>query len=255
MQVRGFASGVALGGAATWLVVGALGAGGTVGDQGSAAQVPNGDPCAGQELTLKIDGRRSAPAIRYGPADITGVLHCGSVPIRDAQVTIASVGCLPSGVQPIAGAVTTGLDGSFAYVVPPGPNRTLSFAYTSYSDDPGPSVTTTATLRVRPRLALRIEPRTVRNKHTIYWTVTALGGPFPQAGVTLDPQVKEGKRWQTFDQFRVPREGTSRIYAYTFLRTSKPTAYAFRVALPETGSGEYPYVFAASNVVRVRVNP
>jgi hypothetical protein len=61
--------------------------------------------------------------IPYGPATITGILHCGTMPIRNAQLAVASVGCLPPGVQPIVGTVTTGLDGSFLYDVPPGPSR------------------------------------------------------------------------------------------------------------------------------------
>lgn len=168
---------------------------------------------------------------------------------------VASVGCLPPGVQPIVDTVTTRPDGSFLYDVPPGPSRQLSFSYTSHRDDPGPSVAALATLRVRPQLRLQIQPRAVRNKHTINWTVEVLGGPVPAQGITLDPQVKEGHKWQSFDQFRVYQEGTSRAYVYTFLKTSEPVTYEFRVALPATGSGEYPYASGASNVAYVHVNP
>jgi len=79
---------------------------------------------------------------------IKGVVHCGTVAIRNAQVAVVSTGYLPEGVPPITGSVTTGLDGSFVYTVPPGPDREVSFGYTSYSDDPGPSVTATATRRI-----------------------------------------------------------------------------------------------------------
>ncbi len=88
---------------------------------------------------VRIDGKEGSPVVPYAPATINGVLHCGTVPLRNAQVEIASAGCLPDGVAPIAGIVTTRLDGSFAYTVPPGPDRVLSFSYTSYSDDPGAS--------------------------------------------------------------------------------------------------------------------
>lgn len=255
MRFREFAVGVGFGSVATWMVVGVVGSASGVGDRGIAADhMRSGHPCRAQ-LTLKINGRGGTPVISYGPATITGVLHCGLAPIRHAQVAVASVGCLPTGVQPIVGSVTTRLDGSFIYTVPPGPDGSLSFSYTVHSDDPGPSVAAIATLRVRPRMGLRIEPIVVRNRHTIYWTVTVLGGPFPTQGITLDPQVKEGGRWQTFDQFRLYHEGTSRIYRYTFRKTSKSITYGFRVALPATGSGEYPYEVGASNVVNVRVNP
>ena len=151
-RLRGFAVGVASGVLATWMVVGLLSsASGAPGERpGVPAHIANGDPCAGQEMSLKIDGKEGSPIVPYGPATINGVLHCGTVPIRGAQVGIASEGCLPDGIAPIVGTVTTGLDGSFAYTVPPGPNRVLSFSYTSYSDDPGPSVTATAVCGCAP---------------------------------------------------------------------------------------------------------
>ena len=178
--VRGFAVGVAFGAVATWMVVGLLSVA-SAGEQGGApAGAPNGDPCAGQELSLKVDSQEvkgaegEAPVVPYGATTVTGVLHCGTVPIREAQIVVASVGCLLAGVAPIASSITTGLDGSFSFTVPPGPDRVLSFSYKSYSDDPGPSVTAQATLQVRPQMSLQIDPREVRNHHSIYWTATVL---------------------------------------------------------------------------------
>lgn|GEM_PF-5597334 len=256
-RLRGFAVGVASGVLATWMVVGLLSsASGAPGEKpGVPAHVPNGDPCAGQEMSLKIDGKEGSPIVPYGPTTIKGVLHCGLVPIRNAQVAIASVGCLPDRVTPITGIVTTGLDGSFSYTVPPGPNRVLSFGYTSYSDDPGASVTAMAVLRVRPQMSLAITPTVVRKHRPIFWTATVLGAPFPPQGIALAVQVKEGRRWQTFDEVVFHHEGTRRIYSYRFLRTVVPTTYTFRLALPAKGSGGYPFSFGTSNAVNVRVNP
>jgi hypothetical protein len=246
---------------AVWMVYGALSAaaaheygGDHYPPSGGHADVPNGEPCAGQELTLKIDGQEVSPIVPYGPITIQGVLHCGTVPIRNALVAVTAVDHV-AGVPPIVPSITTGLDGSFTYVVPPGPNRVLSFSYTSYSDDPGPSVSATATLRVQPMIKLQINPRKVRNGHKIFWTVTVLGGPFPPQGITLDTQVHIEGRWKTFDEAILHQEGTSRIYWYRFRRTYRPWTYAFRVGLPATGSGEYPYTSTTSNVVKVHVNP
>jgi hypothetical protein len=245
---------------ATWMVCGVLSSAAAHEHRGPVqapnGHVPNGNPCAGQELTLKIDGQEGSPILSYGPTTIQGVLHCGTVPIRNAQVAVADVGYVPAGVPAIAPTVTTGLDGSFSYTVPPGPNRTLSFSYTSYSDDPGPSVTALpVTLRVRPMIKLAIEPRKIRNHHAIIWTVTVLGGPFPSQGITLDTQVYTEGKWMTFDETILLREGTTRLYKYTFRRTYRPTTYPFRLRLPATGSGDYPYTSGTSNVVKIRVNP
>jgi hypothetical protein len=241
---------------AVWLALGVLSSAAAHDHRGPAPipDVPNGDPCAGQELTLKINGQAGSPILTYGPVAIQGVLHCGTVPIRNAQVAVAAVGNVP-GAPAIAPSVTTGLDGSFSYTVPPGPNRVLSFSYTSYSEDPAPSVSATASLRVRPRIELQIEPRKVRNDHTIFWTVTVLGGPFPPQGITLLTQVKMEGRWKTFDETVLHREGTSLLYEYRFRKTYRRTTYPFRLSLPATGSGEYPYTSGTSNVARVHVNP
>jgi hypothetical protein len=250
MRIRALGVGLVSGALAIWMVVGILStASGATGE-------PNGNPCAGQELTLKINGDEAMPVeVPYGPVAIKGVLHCGTVPIRNAQVAVTSVGQLPEGVPPIAGSITTGLDGSFIYTVPPGPDREFSFSYTSYSDDPGPSVTATATLLVHPEMSLAIAPTVVRNRHQVYWTATVLGAPFPPQGITLVEQVKEGAKWQTFDELVLHHEGTGPIYAYRFLRTFRPTTYTFRLALPATGSGDYPYAVGASNAVSVHVKP
>lgn len=234
-------------------VAGPAGAEGAGGPQVNApAGVPNGDPCAGQELTLKIDGERGSASVAYGPIVVRGVLHCATVAIRNAEVLITTTGSSPEAST--STWVQTKLDGSFSIVLQAGPNRALNASYTSYSDDPYPSVETKATIKVRPRIELQILPRTVRNGHLVTWSGRILGGPFPEQGVTLETQVKSGKHWMPFAQLIVRREGDFG-YSYRFLRTTTPTTYALRVALPATGSGEYPYAFGSSNVVRVHVLP
>jgi hypothetical protein len=225
----------------------------TLGPQaGTPPGIPNGNPCAGQELTLRINGKEGSTVVAYGPIPVRGVLHCGTVPIRNAQVLITTTGSSPEAST--STWLQTTLDGSFSYTLPAGPNRTLNASYTSYSDDPYPSVTATTTIKVAPKIELQILPRTVHNHHVITWRGKILGGPFPEQGVTLNIEVKIGKHWMPFAELIVPKEGDFG-YSYRFLRTTTPTTYAFRVALPATGSGEYPYTFGSSNVVTVRVLP
>ena len=220
---------------------------------GGPDNVANGDPCAGEELDLEVNDARATPIIPYGkPVTVKGVLHCGTVAIRDAQIAISTTGA-PSGAA-INTSVETGLDGSFAYTVPPGPDRALHFSYTAYSDDRGPSVTATATIAIRPSITLRITPRRSSNGHTIHWTGTVAGGPYPSQGVTLDVEVREGRWWRIFDQVVANRKGVYH-YSYRFHATTEPTSYQFRVALPDSGSGGYPYTPGGSNTVNVHVNP
>ena len=166
-----------------------------------------------------------------------GVLHCGTVPIRDARVLIATVGGPRSAA--IATSVQTALDGSFEYTVPQGPDRTLRFSYLAYSDDPGPSATATAAIKIRPRIKLKITPHRTSNGDTIHWTGTVTGGPYPPQGVTLEVEVQEGRHWRVFDQVVANRKGRFH-YSYRFHATDEPTTYTFRVALARQRLGRLP---------------
>ena len=219
-----------------------------------APHIVNGQsPCAGEELDLEVNGRAKPPTVTYGkPVTIRGVLHCGTVPIRNARIVISTIGGPPS--TAIDTTVQTALDGSFSYKVPAGPDRELQFSYTAYSDDPGPSATATAAISVRPRIKLRIGPRHTSNGHVIHWNGTIDGGPFPSRGVTLEVEVREGRHWKVFAQTVAGSKGRFH-YSYRFHATTEPATYTFRVALPDTGAGNYPYSSGASNTIRVHVAP
>ena len=216
--------------------------------------IPNGQsPCAGETLNLVVNGKTKPPAILYGKSvGVKGVLHCGTVPIRDARVLVATVGGPRSAA--IATSVQTALDGSFEYTVPRGPDRTLRFSYLAYSDDPGPSATATAAIKIRPTIKLKITPHRTSNGGTIHWTGIVTGGPYPPQGVTLEVEVQEGRHWRVFDQVVANSKGRFH-YSYRFHATDEPTTYTFRVSLPDSGSGGYPYTPGASNSVNEHVNP
>jgi hypothetical protein len=220
---------------------------------GRGPHIANGDPCAGEALELAVNGKRKPPIVPYGKrVTVRGVLHCGTVPIRGARVAIATLrGAANAAIDT---SVQTALDGSFSYRVPGGPDRQLRFSYTAYSNDPAPSAIATAAIMVSPRISLSIKPHHVRNRHTIYWTGTIAGGPYPREGVTLDVEVQEGRHWKIFDQVIANREGRFR-YSYRFRLTEEPTIYTFRAVLPDTGAQGYPYTHGASNQVKVHVAP
>jgi hypothetical protein len=150
--------------------------------------------------------------------------------------------------------VQTALDGSFSYKVPRGADRKLRFSYTAYSNDPAPSATATATIKVRPKIRLGISPHFTSDGHKIRWVGTVSGGPYPPEGVTLDAEVREGRRWRFFEQIVADDKGSFH-FKYRFHATYEPTTYTFRVALPRTGARGYPYTPGASNTVNVHVAP
>ncbi|MGA2163139.1 MAG: hypothetical protein ABSH36_01565 [Solirubrobacteraceae bacterium] len=223
--------------------------GGAITGRGTA----NGEPCAGEELDLVVNGKRRPPSIAYGkPVAIKGVLHCGTVPIRGARVAITTIGGPPSAV--IDTTVQTAQDGSFSYKVPGGPDRLLRFSYTTYSNDPGPSATATVAVSITPRINLRIFPHRTHNGKMMHLSGTITGGPYPPQGVTLDVEVREGRHWRIFDQTIAGRKGHFR-YGYRFHATIEPETYTFRVSLPDTGAHGYPYTPGASNTASIHVNP
>jgi hypothetical protein len=219
---------------------------------------PNGEPCAGEALELAVNNRpvnagRQPRATMFGkPVTVRGVLHCGTVPIRGARIDVGTIG--GPATAAISTSVQTGLDGSFSYEVPTGPSRTLSFSYTAYSNDPGPSATATATIAIRPVIKLRIGPRRTSNGHAIHWNGRVADGPYPRQGVALDVEVREGRHWKIFAQTLADKRGRFH-YSYRFHATTVATTYTFRVALPDTGARSYPYAPGASNTVKVRVAP
>jgi hypothetical protein len=221
---------------------------------GAEAHAANGTPCSGEEMEVAVNNKRDASVIPYGqPATVKGVLHCGAVPARGAQVAISTVGG-PSSAK-VDTAVKTADDGSFLYAVPSGPSRKLLFSYTAYSDDPRPSVTAQATIAIRPIIALRIKPRrTTTNGRVIHWKGTIRGGPIPAGGVTLNLEVQEGRRWKIFEQIVTGSKGKFH-FGYQFHATTEPTVYKFRVALPKVGSAGYDYAPGASKSVAVHVRP
>jgi len=215
------------------------------------AHIANGQPCAGEELNLEVNGVQNRTLLTLYGRTITvrGVLHCGTVPVRDGQIVINSLAG-----PPITTSVQTAVDGSFTYTVPTGADRTLQFAYTAYSDDPGPSATAIATIAIRPKITLKIKPRATSNGHTIYWTGKVVGPPYPTQGITLNVEVREGRHWRIFDQLVTSSKGQFH-YHYRFHATNEPTTYTFRVALPDNGSQGYAYTPGPSNIIRVHVNP
>ena len=195
-------------------------------------------------MQLAIAGRAARETVRYGKRPtITGKLECAGVPMIAAAVTISGGGLNTS--------VTTSTLGTFTYQVPGGP-AALSPSATGRSP-------TTAHLRRSPARGDRrtaqdcardlATPHLQRRDHRL--GRARRGGPYPPGGVTLLIEVREGNRWQPFDQIVAPA-GRFR-YRYTFLRTTVATTYRFRVALPANGAGGYDYAPGASNTVAVHV--
>jgi hypothetical protein len=226
--------------------------------------VPNGDPCPNPGISVTLD--RKSPVLFGKPATVEGRLACGSTPIAGANVGLDS-STIAGARGTSLGALQTAPDGTFRYVLPPGPSRRLIFSYDAYSNQTTPTAQTALQIEIQPKITLRISPRRTRYDGTITWSGQVEGGPYPAAGIPLLTQVLETKLervrehrhwktvkrevWETFHEI-VARNG-SIAYRRTFRHTFRPTIYTFRVATPAGGAAGYEYGANASNQVSVRV--
>lgn len=208
--------------------------------------IPNGTPaCSQARMSLTINSKaRNRITVGYGRrVVIRGSLQCGAVPVSYATIATSGAG---------HGTITTDPAGRFTYLAPSGPNRTIDFGYRAYFNDTTAAASARARILVRPRIRIRILPHNTRNYGTILWRGRISGGPYPASGVSLLVEVYEGHRWQPFDEI-VSTNGRF-AYRYTFLRTTSPTSYRFRVALPASGSLGYEYLPGASNTITIHVS-
>jgi len=222
---------------------------------GSAPNLANGSgACRDARLRATV-GRGASVAVPLGRAvTLRGALECGVTPIADATVLVE--------VAPAAGSaparfarIHTAADGSFSYVVGPGPSRRILLTYRAFADDVAPSARTTASVLVTPAISLRITPTHTVNGHTITFTGRVSGGQEPRGGLPLELEYREGSRWMIYDVVRT-RPGDGRfIYRYTFKRTTQSITYSFRVAIPASGVSGYPYQPTASPARSVHVDP
>jgi hypothetical protein len=146
---------------------------------------------------------------------------------------------------------TVASNGTFSFVVSPGPSRELDVAYAA------PGVYTNffpghleVISRIRPRLHIRPKIRQVGESSHFKGS---LPGPFLSGRPVIALQARTGHKWRTFKV--VPLDSAGKFKGkYRFSRTSNTTVYHFR-AKPVVGGVEYPYSARASRQKRAIVSP
>jgi hypothetical protein len=244
------------GGAGAGAGAGGAGAGsGGVGGGVGGGHVANGSPtCAAPHLTAAFGTGPVGHVGLPGGAVLRGSLDCAGRPVRGATIVVTSVRSAGGG-GPVGSGVRTGDDGRFAFNVPPGPSRELSLTYRALADAAAPAASAAVRLEVTPSIGLSIRPVRVRNGQTIVYRGRVFGGYIPSAGLPLNVEYRDGRRWRTFDQTRAGARDGRFVYRYTFRRTTIPIIYSFRVAIPGTGVRGYPYASTGSRPRSVRVDP
>jgi hypothetical protein len=147
---------------------------------------------------------------------------------------------------PIATA-TTGADGRFRLVLPSGPSRTITVAYTAFTGDPKPSATVRLRALVRARLTVSISPRSPRAGRPVRFSGRLLYQPRSKVLVAI--QARQGRTWRTVDTVET-RSGGRYSWPYRFPARQAGRTFVFRARVK---SPNYPFEPGTTKAIRVHV--
>jgi hypothetical protein len=147
------------------------------------------------------------------------------------------------------GGASTDAAGSFRFLLPAGPSRTVRVVFVG-SERHRPT-SADAHVAVRAKSSLAVSRRRVRNGGRVRFKGRLLGGPIPHDGKLLQLEAFYRDRWRTFAVVRSNERGVWHR-SYRFEATRGRVRYPFRVRVPHERS--YPYAVGRSRVVRVTVN-
>jgi hypothetical protein len=208
----------------------------TLGSPGSSSPAI-GSHAAGR-LTVTLGGAttRRVKFTATTPAAGRLVDHAGA-PIPGAAVTVTAAESRPGAPRRVIGRATTTPAGTFTYNIGRGASRSVTFTYT----------TSAATVRlvVPAQVTLRVGKASTRRTTWLTGRLQYLR----RAGVKLEVQALDGRRWRTFDTTTTKKGGTYK-YGYRFKRSAAGRRFALRVLVD---SPLYPFARAASKAATVRV--
>jgi hypothetical protein len=145
------------------------------------------------------------------------------------------------------GSVLTAADGSFAFTVPGGPSRSLTFAYTAFTGDAQPAATDSLRTLVRASLTATMTPRSPRAGRV--GRLTGRLRYLPRAGIQVTVQAHQFGVWSTVGNVKT-RAGGRYTWRYRFKPTDRRRSFAFRA---HVDSPVYPFTPGNSRRVNVRV--
>jgi hypothetical protein len=147
----------------------------------------------------------------------------------------------------LVGRVKTGKRGRFTYRVGAGPSRRLLFVYPGGGRVAGRLAT--VDVRVRARMPIKVDSRSVRNGQAVTLSGRVRGGTIPPAGALLELQVFSRGTWRPFATPRTDASGNW-TFPYRFETVTGTAKFRFRSVLRKQPT--YPFV-GRSRPVRVRV--
>jgi hypothetical protein len=165
-------------------------------------------------------------------------------PVLRAQICVLVREEAPGAVPSDGGNVTTDPTGAFAYELPPGVSRAVTFVYPTAAG----AVTATARARVRAPVRFRSSRRAVRGGSAVI-----LSGALrarPRRGLRVELQAHDGKRWRTFASTAMKANGAFR-YRYRFSRRAGARYFKLRARVPAQLG--LPFTTGSSPAARITV--
>lgn len=214
---------------------------------------PNGSP-ASRVARLRV--RHSASRGGRGTAKIpyasSLMIHgrltdAASRPIADAVVDILSRHSRAGARRAQIGAVRTDRGGEFSYRLSAGPSRTVTFAYTAFAGEPRSAQSSVITSVPASIVAARFVPRSPRPGQRVAFIGRL--GHLPRAGVQINIQFLDGRRWRTIGLTRTRAEGRFTWY-YRFTLASPGDQFVLRA---HVSSPIYPFAAGNSRAVIVPI--
>jgi hypothetical protein len=151
------------------------------------------------------------------------------------------------------GQTETDGSGTFAFTVPPGPNRTLRFSYTSpILAGQQARGETDVVVQVRAAARLTASDRKVAGGRRVTFRGQLAGGPIPVSGVPIGFRGQVGKHTRKFGDTQTDARGRFRLTYKMPAAGPKKATYPIWVRIGADGD-DYPYLPGVSNRVRVTV--
>ena len=198
-------------------------------------------------LIVRLRGGRTKLRTRFNAnSSLAGRLtDSAGNPIAGAVLQVAAKDSSAGAVAQSLGTTVTGEDGAFSYTIPAGPSRRIEVAYRANLAHDGPATTAAVRLVVPAAVSLRIRPA---RPGRATWMTGRLRH-LPRAGVQIQMQALDGRRWRTFDTTMTKRGGRFR-YGYRFKPAAAGRTFHLRVLV---ASPLYPFARGASRPSRIRV--
>lgn len=219
----------------------------------AAGRVANGrNASALAHLSVGYAGtRRRSRRLHFGSrAGVAGtLLDEAGRPIAGASVSVLARPRTAGALATQIGAVQTLADGSFTYILPNGPSRTVTFSYQAFDAQAEPPVKARLGAVVRATVHARARPRAPRSGQTM--TLSGALAELPRRGVQVLVEVHDGSIWRTIGVVRTDSHGRF-AWRHRFKSISAGGAFTFRA---HVSSPIYPFAPGNSPPVTITVRP